>query len=440
MDEEHARAVETPRNRAVIVRESAPRPFGMPAISWSAVFAGVFVVMATAWLLKLLGMAIMVSAGDAMDSTTMGGTLTPAASIWIMMTWLVSFFIGSLVTARLAGRIDDFSGMLHGLTLWAVSSIVTMVLAFYGMSMMLGTAGRLAGDAIQGVGIVADTAVSGVAQATSATASATTSMASNAAQTINEEYGAEIQDRLYEEAVEMTAAGTTQVSEAEIREAIESLDQRTLRRIVVDLTNNDNEGAAELLAEATKLSQQDAQALMDSAYKALEEQFGNPNNEKTLAEDIRKQMITGVDGYIASLDARGGPEVTANDVEAALSKMDAQMMQKVSMRLLNGDVKGAKRIIVQNTDMTMAQINELVDGATVDLKLDERYQALENEMAELTESATTYASQILWMCFAGSAAALIACMGGGYLGADCTRRFYPEQEHRTYGRDVDTTH
>src|SRR5690606_10667780 len=78
-----------------------------PRISWRAVIAGVVVLMALSWLMHLLGAATGMSVADATDSATMEGGLPVASSIWMIVSWLIAFFVGGLVAARLAGNISD---------------------------------------------------------------------------------------------------------------------------------------------------------------------------------------------------------------------------------------------------------------------------------------------------------------------------------------------
>lgn len=411
----HVEDRETHTEAREVASLPAGRPYGLPSISWGAIFAGLFVILALSWLIQMLGLAIGVSVADATNSMTLGGTLGTATTVWTIACWLVSFFVGALVTARLAGRIDDVSGMLHGFTVWSVATVVLVVLTYYSVAAFVQTSIMVAGSAVQGVGAAAGAVGQGVSQTASGVAGVT--------QRITQQYGTQIQDRLYDRAAEIAASSTEGVSEADIRAALDELDARTLRRIVIDLQNQDEDGAAELLAQNTELSQRDAAALIQSAYDSLKQQFGNPENSQSLAQDVKTQLIANIDGYIASFDTSGGPRVTEQDIQQALNQIDAEAAQQIGSQLITGDTQGAKRTIARKTDLTTAQINELVDGATNDIN-DEitKYQTAVEEAAE-TVSAYTVA--ILWLIFGAAAAALAAAIGGGYVGADSSRRLYP---------------
>lgn len=399
------------------VARGGGRPWNLPAISWGAVFAGLFVILSLSWLIQMLGMAIGLTIADATDSITMDGTLTPAVSIWTLICWLVSFFVGALVTARLAGRIDDAAGMLHGFTVWSVATAVMVVLAYWGIGAFVQTGTTLAGQAVQGVGTAATAVASGVGQAASGAATLTEQIAT--------QYGERIQDRLYDRAAEIAASSSEEVTEEEIRAAISDIDARTLRRIVIDLTNDDTEGAAELVAQHTKLSVEDAQSLIDATYQELKEQIGNPDSQQTLAQDVRNRLVANFDSYLAGLDAAGPPNVTEQDIQDALNELDGEAAQKIAMQLMNGDAEGAKRTLARNTSLSSAQITELVEGASEGIN--EEIAAYQEAIDETLETVSTYTASLFWLIFAGAAAALAAAIGGGYMGADSSRRVYPHE-------------
>lgn len=390
----------------------------LPRISWGAIFAGLVVTLSLAWLLHLLGVSIGVSVADASDTVSMGDGVAGGAAVWIVLSWLISFFIGSLVAARLAGSLEDFSGMLHGLVLWGLGTIVAVYLGYSGISSILNTGQQVVSAAAAGT----VQAASGVTGAIGTTAS---SVGSGITQAMDTEIARNVRSRLRESAIESAANMDEQLTEQDIRTAVDELDQRTLRRVTQDLMNEDEDGAAQLLADSTELSQQDAKALIDGAYRELEEQFGNPDNGQSLAQDLKDQMAAQVDGYIASLDSQGGTEVTAKDVRTAIDKLDAETMSTITNRLVNGDTQGAQRALVANTNLSQEQINAIYSGVEEDIT--QEIEAYQEELNQTAEAISTYTQEVLWLTFAGSALALAVSLGGGWLGADSARRLYVEQ-------------
>lgn len=397
----------------------------LPRISWGAIFAGLVVTLSLSWLLHLLGASIGVSIEDASDTLALEDGVSSGAAVWLVLSWLISFFVGSLVAARLAGSLEDFSGMLHGLVLWGLGTLVAVYLGYIGMSSLLQTGASLA-----------STTASTLGTATYNVGSSVATGASQAAQGISQSVDSTvvntIQNQLSESAVDSAANMDEQLSEQDIRNAVDSLDDRTLRRVTQDLMNDDQEGAAQLLADSSDLSQNDAKALIDGAYRELEERFGNPDNQDSLSEDVENQLGRQVDSYVARLDARGGPEVTAEDVRTAIDKLDYETMSTIAYRLVQGDAQGAKRALASNTNLSKQQIDEIYEGAEQGIQ--EEVDAYTQEINQAAETASTYLQEVMWLTFAGSALALAVSLGGGWLGADSARRVYTE----TYGHTTTT--
>src|SRR3569623_2279150 len=115
--------LETPRWRALI--------------SWGAIIAGLFFVITASWLLFLLGSAIGGSIADASDMEAIGKGFGLGAAIWIVLSGIISFFLGGWVAARLSGRPGDNDGVLHGLTLWSVATVVMLELGSWGIGSVI---------------------------------------------------------------------------------------------------------------------------------------------------------------------------------------------------------------------------------------------------------------------------------------------------------------
>jgi hypothetical protein len=115
-----------------------------PPISWGAIFAGVVFVLAISWLLYLLGAALGLTVVGPAEMPEAGEELGWSAAIWILVTSLIAFFLGGLFTARIAGIIDKTEGMLHGLAVWGVSTLLALLLGVAGVSTLLQTGQSLA--------------------------------------------------------------------------------------------------------------------------------------------------------------------------------------------------------------------------------------------------------------------------------------------------------
>lgn len=102
-------------------------------LSWGAILAGVAVALVTLLALNLLGLSIGL------------GVLKPAeegryaavgigAGIWMVISTIISLFIGGWVSARMSGIPDARKGILHGIVMWSIVTLLT----FYLMSTAIG--------------------------------------------------------------------------------------------------------------------------------------------------------------------------------------------------------------------------------------------------------------------------------------------------------------
>ncbi|PPI88266.1 hypothetical protein CRV12_01400 [Candidatus Pantoea edessiphila] len=92
------------------------------SISWSAIFTGVIFTLILHILLTVLGTAIGTSSIYSSDNHNLGTN----ALIWIAVTILSSVSIGSFI----AGRLAKCAGVLHGLLVFSISTLISLWLAF----------------------------------------------------------------------------------------------------------------------------------------------------------------------------------------------------------------------------------------------------------------------------------------------------------------------
>lgn len=133
-------------------------------LSWGAILAGVFVSLGVHLLLTLLGAGVGFSTIDpaAPGGTPEGGTLGLSAGVWWAVSGILAALVGGWVAVRLAGTIHPTLAWLHGLTTWAVTTII-----------VLWTLSMLAGTAVAGAFNLAGGALSGLTEAVGAVAPAT---------------------------------------------------------------------------------------------------------------------------------------------------------------------------------------------------------------------------------------------------------------------------
>jgi Protein of unknown function (DUF2795) len=95
-------------------------------MSWGAVLAGTAVAVAVSLLLGLLGVAIGASALPVTGEASVAAA-TRGAGIWMVINMLVSMGLGGYVAGRLAGTFSHLDSELHGLTVWALTALLSAV-------------------------------------------------------------------------------------------------------------------------------------------------------------------------------------------------------------------------------------------------------------------------------------------------------------------------
>jgi hypothetical protein len=97
-------------------------------ISWGAIFAGTIVALVVQIMLSLLGVGIglgVINPASAADLTGLG----IGAAIWLVVSTLIALFIGGFVAGRLAGMPIRGDGILHGVVVWGLGTLVSLYLA-----------------------------------------------------------------------------------------------------------------------------------------------------------------------------------------------------------------------------------------------------------------------------------------------------------------------
>jgi MFS family permease len=219
-----------------------------PPISWGAIFAGVVFVLAISWLLYLLGVALGLTVVGPAEVPEAGEELGWSAAIWMLVTSLIAFFLGGLFAARIAGIIDKTEGMLHGLAVWGLSTLLALLLGAAGVSTLLQT-----GQSLVKGGAALGTMAAGAIGATDVDVNIPSSVIAG------------LQARLKVEVSQALARAAQdeggKLSEERARRALDQLDRETTTGIVVQLVRGNPESAKTILAANTTLNQAEVEQL-----------------------------------------------------------------------------------------------------------------------------------------------------------------------------------
>lgn len=168
--------IETPRNRG---NDDAPhlspvtpaedmRTIMLNRVSWGAVLAGVVVALVTQLIINLLGIGIGAAtldpaAGAGENPSAKGFSI--GAAVWWTASGIIASFVGGYAAGRLAGRPRESTASWHGLTAWALTTLVIFYLLTSTVGSILGGTYRTLTNALGNVAQTAGGAVQTAAQA-----------------------------------------------------------------------------------------------------------------------------------------------------------------------------------------------------------------------------------------------------------------------------------
>jgi hypothetical protein len=151
-----------------LTAEAEVRTLLFNRVSWGAVLAGVMVALVTQLILNLIGIGLGAASFDpTSNANPSGSTFSVAAGIWWALSGILAALAGGYTAARLSGQPTETSGPWHGLTVWAVTTLLVFYLLSTSVGAIVGgafrTLGTVAGGAAQTLGSTAQTAAQAVA-------------------------------------------------------------------------------------------------------------------------------------------------------------------------------------------------------------------------------------------------------------------------------------
>jgi hypothetical protein len=131
----------------------------LPSLCWKAIIGGTVAAMGIHILLTTLGVGAGLATFSPMtDTNPVAHFNVGAAVIWTVCA-LVALWFGGLVAGRFSHSIHN--GFVHGILVWSLTLIITLLLISMGTGMILGGAMKIAGE---GAGIGGNAIASGAKQ------------------------------------------------------------------------------------------------------------------------------------------------------------------------------------------------------------------------------------------------------------------------------------
>jgi hypothetical protein len=140
-------------------------PAGLRHISWGAILAGIAVTMVIYIGLNLLGLAVGASVIDMMEDP-LSFEFATGTVVWIAASGLISLFAGGWVAGRMSRSYSEVDGVVHGIVVWAVASLVMFFLMFWSLNNVVNGAANAVGSGLSLAGTTLAEAAPEVAQAT----------------------------------------------------------------------------------------------------------------------------------------------------------------------------------------------------------------------------------------------------------------------------------
>ena len=132
---------DAPHETPVLPAEDA-RTVLINRVSWGAVLAGVAVALAVQAVLTLLGVGVGAASIEPTSTDNPDAqTISVAASLWWIIAGIISSAAGGYVAGRVAGQPKESTAGWHGLTSWAVTTLIVLF-------MITSTVGSLVGGAL----------------------------------------------------------------------------------------------------------------------------------------------------------------------------------------------------------------------------------------------------------------------------------------------------
>lgn len=384
-------------SRSVVARPLPRRPL----VSWGALLAGLALTTALGWLLMLLGAALGVSVSDVTTFDPVDASFGIGAILWFIVSWLVAYFAGALLASRLAGARDDSTGVMHGIAVWSLGAIATVLLASVG-----------ARNAVQAAQGVANAGAATLQAVGSGIVDGTTTLVSNTAQAVD---GAtiELKGEIRRQAAELAAEadGEGGATQSEVNRAMKNIDTETAMNVAEHLIAGDVEEARKELTSSTDLDEGDVASIVEG----LEEKVKNNPEIEAAAREVRDAYRSAKSEAAGAIAGVAGSEVRRSEVRRAIGDLSPSVLSDVAAALFTGDGERAKSVLAAETTLDEREIESIVEG--VSDELGERIEAVRSDVEAAAETANDYAETALWTAFIAAAAALIAAIFGGKVGA-----------------------
>jgi hypothetical protein len=271
---------DTPRNRGdydaahispVTPAEDA-RTVMLNRVSWGAVLAGVVVALVTQLILNLIGVGVGAATLDpGTGDNPSASSFSIGAGIWWIVSGIIAAAAGGYAAGRLAGKPKESTAGWHGLTTWALTTLIIFYLLTSAVGGILGGAYRTLSNAIGGVASTAGGAMQTAAQTAAPSLSRVTDPFSSIEQSVRSATGGNDPASLRDAAVAAVRAALT----GDPQQAQAARDR-----------------AAKAIAKAENISEDEARAQVQQYEQQYRQAVDQAKQQATQAADTAAKGIS----------------------------------------------------------------------------------------------------------------------------------------------------
>ena len=128
-------------------------------VSWAAIFAGAVIALAITVMLGLLGMAIGFAVVDPMFDRNPVAGVPVGAAVFMVISQIIALAIGGYIAARLAGIPLTVSSGIHGASIWALATVMMVVLTSTSVGALVSGSAAVIGNMAQAAGTAAEAVI-----------------------------------------------------------------------------------------------------------------------------------------------------------------------------------------------------------------------------------------------------------------------------------------
>jgi hypothetical protein len=407
-------------------------PESLGRISWGAVIAGVVLALVLQLTLNLLGIAIGTTQLDPHDPDAPSAkTLTTTTVFWVGLSMIISLVIGGWVAARFAGIPGSTDGMLHGLMVWGLVTLITLLLVSSTVGRLLSGVNVLIQRSLDLVGQVTGTLAHGAVNVAQGAANVTGGVVRGAANVAGDvaqraahatedavNAGAnavrnEVDDHPEVKRALQNQTTTRATIEEEVRKLIgeAGIPQQQVQQVEATVANAKNQvqGAAqEAIHQAQHGDLEQARNTLVTAVQSVLEQGMNTAQNVSVDRENVINLITS-----RTQMSRAEAERTLNQWESRFQQ--ARQQTDEARQQVNGQMNQVKQQVNAQVNQVRQQAEEV--QAKVVEKVEEVRADAEATAREAADQARKALGAVALALFAALVVGAIAAGIGGAIGA-----------------------